>query len=332
MRRPAAHAGYPRLVRGKRWGVAPLVVVAVVAACTAAGPSPERDETEREQQTRGCVARILAGKQGPGCRTTRVRFPDRQFVPQGLALVGDGTAYLTGYHYHPEPGHRECQVARVDLGSGKVLDWNGMLWGDVPGVGRQFCRHGGGVALTAHGLWVAGAERLWLLDTDALSGEPVRRVWVVDETIRASTVAADDDELVIGVFREHRRGWALRFRYDELLAPGAARLDAQPGGAGVEPSRRRRTKSHVQGLALGEHGTWLARSTSFCGELVTPRGRRLRFLPGAEGLGFDPAGRIVVVSESGSRPYQRMGGRPDVPTLAVIEPSRLDRSQDGSCW
>ena len=66
--------------------------------------------------------------------------------------------------------------------------------------------------------------------------------------------------------------------------------------------------------------------------LVTPGGRRIPFLPGAEGLGFDDDGRLWVVSESGSRPYQRMGGRPDVPTLSRFDLSRLVRNVEADCW
>ena len=116
------------------------------------------------------------------------------------------------------------------------------------------------------------------------------RIWTVDDSIRASTIAADGDELVIGYFHEHRRGWALRFTYADLLAPGAATMDASPGGGGVGPVRSRRVPSHVQGITVSDGRTWLTRSTSYCGELVTPSGRRIPFLPGAEGLAFDDDG------------------------------------------
>lgn len=79
-------------------------------------------------------------------------------------------------------------------------------------------------------------------------------------------------------------------------------------------------------------GTWPARSTSSCGELVTPAGRRVPFLPGTEGLAFGAGGRLVVVGESGSRPRQRRGGRPGVATLSRIEPSLLDRGVEATYW
>ena len=58
----------------------------------------------------------------------------------------------------------------------------------------------------------------------------------------------------------------------------------------------------LQRLANG--ALYLARSTLACGELVSPSGRRLGFVPGAEGIQL-LAGtrRLYAVSESGARPY-----------------------------
>lgn len=313
---------------GARGLVAGLLLVAALTGCRSdAGPGQGDGPG---QGASGCVATVLAGERGPGCRPVRVRFPNPDFVPQGLAVAGDGTAYVSGYAWEPGHGHRECQVAHVDRRSGAVLAFGTMFRGSGP---QEFCRHGGGIAVSSHGLWLAGAGRLWLLDPARLgTGDEVLRRWVVDDSIRASTIASDEDELVVGYFHEHRRGWALRFRYADLLAPGAVSMGAEAGAGDVEPVRSRRVPSHVQGITVSRGRTWLTRSTSYCGELVTPSGRRVPFLPGAEGLAFDEDGRLWVTSESGSRPYQRMGGRPDVPTLTRVDPRRLDRSVEADCW
>ena len=312
--------------RRARWFLATpgalLLTAGLLSGCrTGDAPSPAADRAD------GCVALVLDGRTGPGCRTTRVRFPDPRFVPQGIAAATAGTAYVSGYRYERVPGSRECQVARVDLRSGEVLAWTPMLVGEVPGVGRQYCRHGGGIARSDAGLWVAGASRLWLLDPATLA---VERAWVVDDAIRASTVASAGDELVVGVWRERRRGSLHRYAYADLLARGASRLDAAPSGPGVAPTGSRRAPSRLQAVLPGPRGAWLVRSTSFCGELVTPEGRRLPFLPGAEGALLEGA-RLVAVSESGSRAYQRMGGRPDVPTLTVLRLRHLDRDAGPTC-
>ncbi len=68
-----------------------------------------------------------------------------------------------------------------------------LAYGDIfrgPGS-QEFCRHGGGIALSTHGLWLAGAGRLWLLDPALLgTGDEVLRIWVVDDSIRASTCSS----------------------------------------------------------------------------------------------------------------------------------------------
>ena len=66
-------------------------------------------------------------------------------------------------------------------------------------------------------------------------------------------------------------------------------------------------RRYVQGATLDPAGgLYLARSTLACGELVTPGGRRLGFVPGAEGIQFGPRlNRLYAVSESGARPYVR---------------------------
>jgi hypothetical protein len=302
--------------------------VATLLASALTGCDGGRDPRPAAEPSPGCVALVLDGRSGPGCRTVRVRFPEPRFVPQGLAVAGAGTAYVSGYRYEPVPGSRECQVARVDLRTGDMLAWTPLLEGVVPGVGRQYCRHGGGLTRSPAGLWVAGAARLGLVDPVTLG---VLRVWVVDEAIRASTVAHAGDQLVLGVWRERRRGSIHRYSYADLLAPGATRLDADAGGTGVAPVRSRPAPSRLQAAVPGPGGLWLVRSTSFCGELVTPAGRRLGHLPGAEGVLLRPDGRLVVASESGSRAYQRMGGRPDVPTLTLTRTDALVRTPTG-CW
>ena len=66
---------------------------------------------------------------------------------------------------------------------------------------------------------------------------------------------------------------------------------------------------------------WFAQSVTRCGILAGPDGTHRRaFVPGAEGM--DLAGdSLWVVSESGTRHYQRLGGRPVVPQLVRLDVS-----------
>jgi hypothetical protein len=260
--------------------LASLVALAAAAACA---PAP----AERAP---------AAVSMGQPTRTLDVRYPDPLFVPQGLALADDGTAFVSGYHHAPM-GERTCGLLRVDLSTGRVVEHAADLGG---------CRHAGGVARSDAGLWIAGARRVWLVDAQSLT---VRRSWEVLGDIKASTVTSDGDSLVVGVFRLQGHARLFRFPYAGLLDPATTTIHPD------DAAQVRRIPDWIQGIAPGPGGLWLTRSASRWGQLVTPQGERLETVAGAEGIAFDRQGGLWLLSESGSKPYQDLGGRPDVPTL-----------------
>ncbi|MEO5711661.1 MAG: hypothetical protein ABIQ59_17775 [Nocardioidaceae bacterium] len=86
----------------------------------------------------------------------------------------------------------------------------------------------------------------------------------------------------------------------------------------------------MQGVTRGHDGVWSTSSTSTCGLLVAPSGRRIAFAPGAEDLQLDGDGGLWVVLESGARHYQD-DGRPLVPMLARFDVTALLDSPDETC-
>ena len=127
------------------------------------------------------------------------------------------------------------------------------------------------------------------------------------------------------------------FRYRDVLAAGVGDLVAggRTGPARAAPARTSATIRRVQGVARGRGrgvtpGLWSTSSTSSCGMLVTPGGRRIAFVPGAEEVAFDGRGRLWVVSESGARNYQR-DGRPLVPMLSRVDVRQLAAGADADC-
>ena len=69
---------------------------------------------------------------------------------------------------------------------------------------------------------------------------------------------------------------------------------------------RTRVPTYVQGATMAGGRLFLTRSNLSCGELVTPSGRRIGFVPGAEGIQFRAGNRrLWAVSESGAPPYAR---------------------------
>jgi hypothetical protein len=117
------------------------------------------------------------------CRGLWLPGANQWFVPQGVALQ-DRTAWVSGYRWREGYGKRYCRVMRVDLRDGRVLaDERRVAW-ERPDGSTALCRHGGGLALTRHGLWIATSQRLWLLDPSRIGrDDPVVRTWQVAKPV-----------------------------------------------------------------------------------------------------------------------------------------------------
>lgn len=309
-----------------------LLLPAALAACRDTDP-PAADGSRPPPPLDACVAALVADGRTPGCRGVRIRVPNPDFVPQGLALAEDRTAYVSGYDASAPRGEKVCQIARVDRTTGRLLVWLSRVEAVAPGRAAAACLHAGGLALDEHGLWVAGVGRLWLLDPDLGVADAVRRVWFVDLDMKASALAVGPRDLLIGTYRGEERSRVGRVRLSDLLAPGVTAVSPEPAGPQVVvPVRTGATVSRLQGMTVARGRTWLARSTTYCGELVAPGGRRVPFVPGAEGFELR-SGDVWVVSESGAGPYQSLGeGRPDLPTLSRISLDRVLTDATADCW
>jgi hypothetical protein len=251
---------------------------------------------------------------------------DASFVPQSL-VVGKRTAWVSGYDGGGPRGTLLCRVVRVDLRTGWVVDEVGPVSGSVGGRPEVNCRHGGGLARTDEGVWLAEGQRLWLLDPETLD---VVRVWGLADPLRGSFAVVDGQgRLGLGEFKFERVGRLDWFDPGALVA-GAA-VDLTPEDA----QRHVRVPPMAQGavwadLGPGPAGVWFVTSNTRCGVLVGPRGRRLAFLPGAEGAVLR-GGSLWTVSESGSRPYQEAGDRPVVPMLARFTLEDVDAWETAGC-
>jgi hypothetical protein len=322
-----------------------LVLVLWLTACT--GPAPDGASGGpchgiRRDQVTGPEPSYVAGPlaEFPGssalCRGLWLPTADSWFVPQGLVLDA-GTAWVSGYRWHRGYGARACRLLHVSLRTGRLLAATDRLQARVYGPRQTFCRHGGALSQDRHGLWVVESNRLWLVDPGRVGHRgQVRRVWRLQPPVRGS-VLLDGSRAVLGVgtWRDAGPGRARWFRYRDLLAPGVSSLVAgRPAGRGEATAVRttpvvRRVQGTTEGPA-GARGTWSTSSTSTCGMLLTPGGRRLGFAPGAEEIEFDASGRLWAVLESGARSYQR-DGRPLVPMLAQFDVSRLLRGPLATC-
>lgn len=318
-----------------------LALLLALGACTAASESEPESRPEQVVGI-GCDAVDYADVRGPEpgkpngslrdhpvadavCDAWWLDLAD-DFVPQGLELDAR-TAYVVG-HRAGAVGHRLCQVAVVDLGSGRTSAFTGAL---DAGDGSQLCRHGGGAALTDAGLWVIQTGRLWLLDPDRI-GKPdqVRRVWELADEVRGSTIAAHDGQLVIAGYRPLGPGKARWYDETSVLAPGVTDLVESSNGAGeVAMTRSTRVPPRLQGLAFTPTGVpWHVASRISCG-LLHPAGRPRDFVPGAEDLVVTRES-IWVVSEASASPYRDPGGAL-VPRLLRLDRAAVLDSDPATC-
>jgi hypothetical protein len=267
------------------------------------------------------------------CRGLWLPTADRWFVPQGLAVDGR-TAWVSGYRWHRGFGERACRLLHVSLRTGRLIASTDRIEAEVYGPHPTFCRHGGALVQDRHGLWIVESNRLWLVDPARVGRrDQVRRVWRLAPQVRGSVlVAGARPVLGIGAWRDAGRDRMRWFRYRDLMAPGVTELVAGGGPDATQAAavRTSSTVRRVQGTTRGPGGVWSTSSTTYCGMLVPPDGRRVGFPPGAEGLDLDGRGRVWTVLESGSRNYQR-DGRPLVPMLVQLDVGRLLRGERATC-
>lgn len=332
-----------------RWAwhhVSALLAVVLLAGCTggpSTGPDAAPSAAPAPPAQEGCgpvtygEVRGTAPSYGPD---ELARFPndhamcagrwlpgaDDWLVPQGMAIA-DGTAYVAGFDGTQVGSRRLCTIESVSLRSGALVQKRYPVRGQVGPREPTECRHGGGVLVDEHGVWLAETQRLWLLDPDSLA---VQRVWAIEEPVRGSfAVWGRRGELGLGRFRQDNPARLWWYDVDALLASSDYDL-----GAG-DALRAVPVPAGAQGAVWGTlggigPGLWVATSNASCGVLVGPDGRSRAFLPGAESLALVGEDELWVVSESGSRLYQRKG-RPMTPMMARFDTSGLADWAEPGC-
>jgi hypothetical protein len=309
------------LTRGLRVVAVVLLVAlsggAVAADATSAGPAAAR---KARFECHGIDRADVRGTEPTYTRKTLGDFrnhkrlcggiwlpaPRRYFVPQGLALSGR-TAWVSGFRFRKGYGERPCQLRLVDRLTGKLLAYHGAIYGRVGERPRTYCRHGGGIMLRGDYLWIVEKNKLWKVDPSSKhSVLNATRVWRIKAPARGSAIVATRTRIGLVPFATSGRPSIYWFTFKQLRKPGVLDLAAHAKGTSqVGAVARTHVPTLVQGATLDANGRlYLARSTLACGELVSPYGRRIGFVPGAEGIQF-LAGtrRLYGVSESGARPY-----------------------------
>lgn len=249
---------------------------------------------------------------------------DLSFVPQGFALVGDGTAYLSGYRCTaPAPGatcadeHSQsyperCEIQHVNPLTGRTVTLSRL----IPG-----CRHGGGIATIGGRIWLADTHKLIALDS--FDDETPRAIKL--EGLNGSfLVEGTAGSLHIGHWREEPRNSTLyKFSAGTLerkLAAGSQqrvlRVTADESDNDDQQGRPRSLPPGAQGADFDSAGRlWVSSSTASEGELIV--GSRTReFGPGSEEIEYASDGSLWAVFEAGSRKYPS----PFLPLILRFDP------------
>lgn len=267
------------------------------------------------------------------CHGVWLPRPRRDLVPQGLAVSGR-TVWVSGFGYRPGYGQRPCQLVKLDLVTGARLAFHSAVYGRVGNRPRTYCRHGGGIVQQGRWIWMVEKNKLWLVDPAQRGGVlNARRVWRIHAPVRGSAVVVRHNQLGLVPYQKSGSPRIYWFSLKRLVRRGV--LDLAPTHRGIRqlgPSSSTRVPRYVQGATTDASGRlYLTRSHLRCGELVTPYGRRVGFVPGAEGIQFASQGRrLWAVSESGARPYAR-SRMPLTPAVASFEWPRLFRSATATC-
>lgn len=208
-------------------------------------PNPPHAPPSGDAHAEGCPGdfNLSRSVREFACDGVWVKPMPRRMVPQGLALGGGSTVYLSGY-LHAAPGNRPCQVLQADRDTGRVVARVARIEGRVGGGETTFCRHGGGIGLNASGLWVAETRRLWLLDPAAVEAgtDPVVRAWDLDAPVRGSAMTVTPHRIGLAGFTKTLPGKLRWYDVDAVLAGGrhhprrhVAWLDGRAGGQTLHP-------------------------------------------------------------------------------------------------
>ena len=182
-------------------------------------------------------------------------------------------------------------------------------------------------------LWVVEKNKLWLVDPKK-SGSVLnaRRVWRLRSPVRGSAVVATANRIGLVPFQTSGAAHVHWFNIKRLMRRGVLDLAVRSQGRKqLGAVSRTRIPTYVQGATMAGGRLFVARSNLACGELVTPNGRRIALVPGAEGIQFRSGNRrLWAVSESGAPPYAR-SRKPLTPAAASFGWARLIGGKSSKC-
>jgi hypothetical protein len=268
------------------------------------------DDIEGSAPTYGGVPAELSTFPNSDAACNAIWAPDLDvgFVPQGLALRGDDTAYVSGYIDTGSTDTNFCRLVHVDLTTGETLAGRSF--------GRDQCRHGGGIEIDGGGrIWIADTPGLVLLDS--FNAAPLKVDLVGQQGSYLTNGAIG--RLYVG---DHDDDVMQEYAYS-LLETAARSGRARDRKINVSQSLSRRpVPDKAQGADLQGGALWVSSSTPGCGNLSVAGS--VGFGPGVEEVELD-GDSLWAVFEAGASKYPARF----LPLVARFDPTRIAAS--GAC-
>lgn len=247
------------------------------------------------------------------------------FVPQGLALRGDGSALVSGYIATSNKDNEFCHLVQVDLATGTSLAARDFK--------RTQCKHGGGIVIDDVGrIWIADTPGLLLLNSG-----------VNDQTPQKVNLVGQDGSFLAGgaVGRlevgDRKKHVIYAYTYTVLAAAAAASHAGFIAEVNVSQAVFKRVVAATpQGadFHLGEF--WVASSTATCGKITGGDGfpaGGVGFGPGVEEIEFAPDGSLWAVFEAGTIKHTFVANgtfkpnRRFYPLIVRFDPAKLTKKE-----
>ncbi|HYC36388.1 MAG TPA: hypothetical protein VEC19_08190 [Usitatibacter sp.] len=228
------------------------------------------------------------------------------FVPQGLT-VAEGHVLVSSYRStEPKVNTGPCRVYSIEASTGKLAG----QFDIAPGT----CTHAGGLAYLGNGmLMLADTRQIFRIDlkralADGHAGNAMRGAVRIMGELRGSFGAFDGKDAWIGT-------WTKDAAKSRMFRLHPRFFDDNDGMTVNEEKSVEsiRIPLESQGAAFDASGNvWVSVSDSRVGKLhrLDRAGAvqaSYEMMPGIEDLGFDAAGRLWAVSESGTKKYLSWG-------------------------
>jgi hypothetical protein len=247
------------------------------------------------------------------CDALWIPLLDSGTIPQGLALLGDGTGLISG---HVNSSRSTARIMRMDLTTGALIAGR-----DIPKGG-----HAGGIEVDdSGGVWVASTNKLlyWQSVADIFSDAP-RKVRIstntVDEPFKASFITSGVMGRVwIG---SHQTAELLEFSTSLLAsAVGTTRSITRADALSVID-----IVSEPEGAVFGSD-LIVSSSKSVCG-VLSDASSRVGFGPGAQQIELEGDGSLWSIFQAGTARYP---DAPYFPVVARFDPSLLVDAAGSRC-